>query len=100
MTVSTIVGTKGQVTIEKEIRETLGVKPGWRAIQRQVGHQVLITFRPPKHRRSLLGILSDPGAPRLEAGDAFREAVERAWDDAAAEAYGPEAGGHGADGAG
>lgn len=85
---STIVGTKGQVTIEKGIREELGVKPGWRAIQRRVGQQVMITFRPPRHRRSLLGILSDPHGPRLETDRAFQEAVEQAWDAAAAEAYG------------
>ena len=29
---STLVGTKGQVTIERRIREALGVKPRWRAI--------------------------------------------------------------------
>jgi bifunctional DNA-binding transcriptional regulator/antitoxin component of YhaV-PrlF toxin-antitoxin module len=80
---STVVGTRGQVTIERDIREAIGVKPGWRAIQRRIGDQVVITFRPPKHRRSLLGILSDPEAPRLESSDAFQSAVEQAWDAAA-----------------
>ena len=36
---STLVGTKGQVTIERGIREALGVKPGWWALQRRVGQQ-------------------------------------------------------------
>lgn len=85
---STVVGTKGQITIESGIRQDLGIKPGWRAIQRRVGHQVVITFRPPRHRRSLLGILGDPLGPRLETGEAFQEAVEKAWDAAAAEAFG------------
>jgi bifunctional DNA-binding transcriptional regulator/antitoxin component of YhaV-PrlF toxin-antitoxin module len=84
---STLVGTKGQVTIEKEIREALGVKPGWRAIQRRVGHQVVISFRPPKHRESLLGLLSDRHGPRLVSSAEFQAAVERAWDEAASEAY-------------
>jgi bifunctional DNA-binding transcriptional regulator/antitoxin component of YhaV-PrlF toxin-antitoxin module len=84
---STIVGTKGQVTIEKEIREALGVQPGWRAIQRRVGNQVVISFRPSKHRRSLFGILHDPQGPRLETDEEFQAAVERAWDEAAAAAY-------------
>jgi AbrB family looped-hinge helix DNA binding protein len=92
MTMSTIVGTKGQITIEKEIREALGLQPGWRAIQRRVGNQVLISFRPPRHRRSLLGILSDPQGPRLETDEEFQAAVERAWDEAAAAAYVGEAG--------
>jgi bifunctional DNA-binding transcriptional regulator/antitoxin component of YhaV-PrlF toxin-antitoxin module len=89
---STVVGTKGQVTIESGIREALGVKPGWRAIQRRIGDQVVITFRPPKHRRSLLGILSDPKAPKLESGEAFQEAVEQAWDAAATESLRSEPG--------
>src|SRR5438094_382161 len=84
---STLVGTKGQVTIEKEIREALGVRPGWRAIQRRVGHHVVISFRPPKHRDSLLGVLSSPEGRRLEGSAEFREAVERAWDEAALDAY-------------
>jgi antitoxin PrlF len=87
MTMSTIVGTKGQVTIEKEIREALGVRPGWRAIQRRVGNQVMISFRPPKHRESLFGILHDPQGPRLETSEEFQAAVDRAWDEAAAADY-------------
>jgi bifunctional DNA-binding transcriptional regulator/antitoxin component of YhaV-PrlF toxin-antitoxin module len=79
---STTVGTKGQVTIEKEIRATLGVQPGWRAIQSIEGDQVVIRFRPPKHNRSLLGILGGPDVPAL-TDDEFREAVDRAWDEAA-----------------
>lgn len=82
---STIVGPEGQVTIERDIREALGVKPGWRAIQRRIGDQVVITFRPPKHHRSLLGVLSDPDAPKLESGEAFQAAVEQAWDAATEE---------------
>ena len=89
---STTVGTKGQVTIEKEIREALGVQPGWRAIQRQEGNQVVISFRPPKHRDSLHGILSNPGGPSLPTNEEFQAAVERAWDEAAREAYTGEAG--------
>ena len=84
---STVVGTKGQVTIEKGIRDTLGVQPGWRAIQALDGDQVVIRFRPPQHRRSLLGILGGADVPRLD-GEAFQEAVERAWDIAAVEAVG------------
>src|SRR5581483_1281383 len=82
MTMSTTVGTKGQVTIEKQIRAALGVRPGWRAIQSIEGDQVVIRFRPPRHRRSLLGILGGPDVPVLNEEE-FREAVERAWDEGA-----------------
>ena len=50
---SSLVGAKGQVTIEKGIRDALGVQPGWRAVQRLEGDRVVIEFLPPKHRRSL-----------------------------------------------
>jgi len=75
------------VTIEKGIRAALGVQPGWRAIQRRVGAQVVIAFRPPRHRESLRGILAQPDGPRLETDEQYQEAAERAWDEAALEAY-------------
>lgn len=81
---SSIVGPRGQITIERAIRRALGVEPGWRAIQRQDGDQVIISFRPPSHRRSLLGILGGPDVPQLDE-DAFRQAVDEAWDAAARE---------------
>ena len=37
MTLAYIVGAEGQVVIAREIRERLGVKPGWVAVQRLVG---------------------------------------------------------------
>jgi bifunctional DNA-binding transcriptional regulator/antitoxin component of YhaV-PrlF toxin-antitoxin module len=80
---SSVVGTRGQVTIEKEIRDTLGVQPGWRAIQRIEGDRVVLEFLPPRHRRSLAGILEDATSVRIPAGDAFEEAVEQAWADSA-----------------
>ena len=58
---STLVGSKGQITIEKEIRDRLGVEPGWRAFQRQEGDRVVLEFRPPRHQRSLAGILAGTG---------------------------------------
>ena len=78
---ASIVGTKGQVTIEKDIRDTLGVQPGWRAIQRMEGDRVVLEFLPPKHRRSLAGILEHATNVRVPAGVPFEEAVEQAWED-------------------
>ncbi len=82
---SSVVGTKGQVTIEKEIRDTLGVQPGWRAIQRMEGDRVVLEFLPPKHRRSLAGALEHATTVRIPAGQAFEDAVEQAWADSARE---------------
>jgi bifunctional DNA-binding transcriptional regulator/antitoxin component of YhaV-PrlF toxin-antitoxin module len=83
---STLVGTKGQVTIEKEIRDALGVGPGWRAIQRLEGNRVVMEFLPPKHRRSLAGILTDATAVRAPTEEELQAAIEQAWEEAAQEA--------------
>lgn len=52
------VGPKGQIVIAKEIREQLGIQPGWVAVQRVVDGQVVLDFLPAPHRRSLRGILA------------------------------------------
>ena len=43
------VGPKGQVVVEKEIRDRLGIAPGWRALQSLVGDHVETRFFPPEH---------------------------------------------------
>jgi len=53
------VGERGQVTIEKAIREELGVYAGDRAVQRIEDGRVVIEFVPAPHRRSLAGVLRD-----------------------------------------
>jgi hypothetical protein len=44
------------LVIEKEIRDRLGVQPGWQAVQLLVDNHVRIYFIPPEHNRSLRGI--------------------------------------------
>ncbi len=53
------VGERGQVTIEKSIREELGVYAGDQAIQRVEDGRVVIEFVPGPHHRSLAGALRD-----------------------------------------
>lgn len=57
------VGERGQVTIEKAIREELGVYAGDLAVQRVEDGRVVIEFLPGPHRRSLAGILRDKVRP-------------------------------------
>lgn len=79
------IGTKGQVVIAKEIRDELGIGPGWETIQRIVNGRVELAFIPPPHNHSLHGALNayaDPAAFEMD-WQAIREA---AWDDMAAEA--------------
>ena len=53
------VGEKGQVVIDKAIRDQLGIGPGWLAIQRIVDDHVEIYFVTPEHNRSLAGSLAE-----------------------------------------
>ncbi len=67
------VGERGQVTIEKTIRERLGIRPKDIAVQEIVDGRVIIHFLPAPHRRSLRGILKP--RPRKPIKD-WREAQQ------------------------
>ncbi len=73
-----VVGEKGQVVIEKPIRETLGIQPGFVAVQSVVGDHVEIRFYPPEHRRSLRGRL-ESFAKRSVPEQQWAQAREEAW---------------------
>ncbi|MBM3926507.1 MAG: AbrB/MazE/SpoVT family DNA-binding domain-containing protein [SAR202 cluster bacterium] len=79
------VGTKGQIVIEKPIRDKLGIKPGSLAIQRIVDGRVEIQFFPPEHNRSLAGSLAPYIKRRIRSEEEWREAREMAWAEAARE---------------
>jgi AbrB family looped-hinge helix DNA binding protein len=76
------VGERGQVTIEKAIREELGVYGGDIAVQRLEGRRVVIEFVPAPHRRSLAGVLGDKVGrrPADESWSAIRDAAASAAD--------------------
>ncbi|MBI3743578.1 MAG: AbrB/MazE/SpoVT family DNA-binding domain-containing protein [Chloroflexi bacterium] len=72
------IGAKGQLVIEKEIRDKLGVAPGSRAIQRVVNDHLEVRFVPAARKRSLYGILrpySKVSIPQSE----WHRAKEAAW---------------------
>ena len=71
------VGERGQVTIEKRIREELGVYTGDQAIQTVEGGRLIIEFVPGPHRRSLAGALRDKvkQRPADERWAALRDAA-------------------------
>ncbi len=85
-----LVGPKGQVVIAKEIRERLGVKPGWIALQRLVGDRVEIYFLPPEHHESLKGSLARYLNASIAPGEAWDEARQAAWQAAVREEDGEE----------
>ena len=71
------VGTKGQIVIEREIRERLGVEPGWKTLQRLVGDHVELYFVPPDHDESVAGFLSEY-VKKSVSGDDWHDAKEEA----------------------
>ncbi len=54
---SSKVGLKGQITIDKAVRDRLGVKPKDIAVQEVVDGKLVVHFVPAPHRRSLRGVL-------------------------------------------
>lgn len=81
---ATRVGSKGQVVIEKEIRDELGIEEGSLAIQTVVGDHVEIEFLPPEHNDSLYGALSHLTDVVIPP-EKWAEATERARAEAARE---------------
>lgn len=77
------IGAKGQVVIEKAIRDALGVEPGSVAFQKRVGDHVEIRFYPAEHMKSLRGMLARARKRSLPAGE-LDQAAQRAWPNAAA----------------
>ncbi|MFP3975287.1 MAG: AbrB/MazE/SpoVT family DNA-binding domain-containing protein [Dehalococcoidia bacterium] len=80
-----VVGFKGQVVIAKEIRDQLGVQPGWLALQRLVNDHVEVYFLPPEHRKSLKGSLANHAKGHVATGPEWDKARDMAWDKAAKE---------------
>ena len=75
---SSRVGERGQVTIEKQIREELGVYAGDEAVQRIENGRVVIEFVPAPHDRSLAGMLRGKvkRRPADESWPALRDAAD------------------------
>jgi bifunctional DNA-binding transcriptional regulator/antitoxin component of YhaV-PrlF toxin-antitoxin module len=74
----TSVGERGQITIEREIREKLGIRPKDLAVQRVEDGRLVVEFVRPHepHMRSLAGILG-PAPARLSEPVDIDEAVAR-----------------------
>jgi bifunctional DNA-binding transcriptional regulator/antitoxin component of YhaV-PrlF toxin-antitoxin module len=76
---SSKVGLKGQIVIEKTLRDKLGVKPGWQALQLLVDDHVEIYFVPPEHTNSLAGRLAKYTKGSLKTSEALRKERDKGW---------------------
>lgn len=85
-----LVGEKGQVVIEKPLREALGVRQGFVTVQTLVDDHVEIRFYPPEHSRSLRGVLKKYARPL--SADELRNGLEDALAKAAVEDWNRESG--------
>lgn len=80
----TSVGERGQITIERQIRDKLGIRPKDLAIQRVEDGKLVVEFVRPyePHTRSLAGILGPPPIqPRepLDIDEAVASGIAEEW---------------------
>jgi AbrB family looped-hinge helix DNA binding protein len=72
---SNVVGERYQITIDKKVREQLGIEPGDLAIERVENGRLVVDFVPKPHNDSLLGILKQPGMQPITDWQAFKESA-------------------------
>ncbi len=77
-----VVGERFQITIDKQVRDELGIQPGDQAVEWVEDGRLVVYFMPRPHDRSLMGILHRPGMEPITDWEAFRE---RAWAERSAE---------------
>ena len=82
-----IVGTKGQMVIDKPLRDRLGVGPGWQAKQSVEDGRLMVEFLPPVHRESLAGCLQTHVRPGTTA--VTEEEIDRLVEEAVVEEWRP-----------
>ena len=58
-----VVGERFQITIDKKVRDQLGIKAGDQAVERVEDGRLVVYFMPKRHTDSLLGILRNPNRP-------------------------------------
>ena len=72
-----VVGDRFQITIDKKVREQLGIKPGDQAFEYIEDGLLIVEFMPRPHDRSLRGILKRPQVPPGSTDSAAEK--EAAW---------------------
>jgi AbrB family looped-hinge helix DNA binding protein len=73
------VGERGQITIEKAIREELAIYAGDETVQRVEDGRIVIDVIPGRHRRSMAGVLRDK-VGRVPSDESWTSLSQAAWD--------------------
>jgi len=72
------VGERGQITLDKSIREELAIFAGDEAIQRIEGGRIVIELVPGRHSRSLAGAAA-PHIRRRPPDESWEALRDAAW---------------------
>ena len=73
------VDRRWRITIDRALREQLGIQPGMLAQQRVVAGRLEVVFLPTPHRRSLYGALHrEDEQPQITSGEELEAAVMEA----------------------
>lgn len=73
------VGERFQITIDKAVRERLGVKPGDEAVMWAEGNRIVVGFLPRPHNESMLGIIKKYTDQPIEPITDWEAFFDRAW---------------------
>jgi len=74
-----VVGDRYQITIDKRVREQLGIKPGDQAVEWVEDGKLVVGFLPRPHNESMLGILKKLTDQAIEPITDWEALKDRAW---------------------
>jgi AbrB family looped-hinge helix DNA binding protein len=74
-----VVGERFQITIDKRVREELGVQPGDQAVEWVEDGRLVIAFMPRPNNASMLGILKRYTDRPIEPITDWEALKDRAW---------------------
>ncbi len=72
-----VVGERFQITIDRVVRERLGIEPGDFAVERVEDGRLVVEFLPRPHDRSLRGVLKRVEVPPMTTDSSAEK--EAAW---------------------
>jgi len=77
--VANVVGERFQITIDKRVRERLGVRPGDQAVEWVEDGRLVVAFVPKQHDESMLGILKRLSREPIEPITDWAAVKDHAW---------------------